>query len=66
MVELVNRNVSRLQAIADCGSREPSTVLLAVEAFFLYGRDKLTIFDDRGSGITVIRVYPQDVQADNS
>jgi len=55
-----------LQAIANCSSREPSTVLLAVEAFFLYGRNKLTIFNDRGSGITVIRVYPQDVQADNS
>jgi hypothetical protein len=41
-------------------------VLFAVEAFFLYGRDKLTIFDNRGSSITVIRVYPQNVQADNS
>ena len=41
-------------------------MLLAIEAFFLYGRDKLTIFYDRGGGITVIGVYTQNIQADNS
>src|ERR1019366_5922543 len=62
MVELINRDVGSLQAIADCGSREPSTVLLAVEPFFLYGRDTLTILYDRGRGVAVVSVNSQDVQ----
>jgi hypothetical protein len=56
MVELINRDVGSLQAIADRGRREPSTVLLAVEAFFLYGGDKLTILDNRGRGVAVVSV----------
>src|SRR5262249_44734985 len=62
VVEFLNRDVGSLQAIADCGRREPGTVLLAVEAFFLYGSDQMTILYDRGRGIAVVRVNSQDVQ----
>jgi hypothetical protein len=62
MVELANRDVGSLQAIADCGSRESSTVFLAVEAFFLYGRDKLAVLYDRGRGVAVVSINSQNVQ----
>src|ERR1035441_878001 len=62
MVELADRDVGSLQAIADCGGREPRTVLLAVEAFFLYGRNKLTILYDRGRGVAVVSINSQNVQ----
>jgi hypothetical protein len=41
-------------------------MFFSIKPLFFNRRYELPIFDDGGSGITVIRVYPQNVQADNS
>ena len=40
-------------------------MLFSIEPLFFSRSDELPVFDDRG-GITVIRIDPQNVQADNS
>jgi hypothetical protein len=41
-------------------------MLLSIEPLFFNCSDELPVFDDSSSGITVIRIYPENVQADNS
>jgi len=41
-------------------------MLFSIEPLFFSRSDELPVFDDTGGGITVIRVDPQNVQADNS
>jgi hypothetical protein len=38
-------------------------MLLAIEPLFLHGGDQMAVLDEGGGGVTVVRVYPQDVQA---
>ena len=41
-------------------------MLFSIEPLFFSRSDELPVFDDTGGGIMVIRVDPQNVQADNS
>jgi hypothetical protein len=38
-------------------------MFLAIKAFFLGCGDQTTVLDESSGGVTVVRVYPQNVQA---
>jgi hypothetical protein len=66
MIHLIKGNTRGFQAVAYCQCRKTCTMLFSIEPLFFNRSNELPVFDDSGSGITVIRVYSQDVQADNS
>jgi hypothetical protein len=62
MIDLIKGNTCSVQTVPYCPCRKTCTMLFAIETFFLYGRDKLTIFYDRGRGIAVVCIDSQGVQ----
>ncbi len=66
MIHLIKGNSRDFQAVANRQCRKTGTMLFSIETLFFNCSDELTIFDDGGSGIAVIRIYPEDVQAENS
>jgi hypothetical protein len=66
MFHLIKGNPGRFQAVIYRQCRKAGTMLFSIETFFLNCGNELAIFDDCRRGITVIRVYPQDVQTKDS
>jgi len=61
VVDLLNPDSRRAQAILDRLSGKSGAVLDAIEALFFDGANQLTVFDERGGRITVICIDAEDV-----
>ena len=62
VIEFLCRDSGLIQTILHCQGWEPCAVLLAVKTFFFRRSNKLTVFRQRGRGVSVIGVDPQNVQ----
>jgi len=61
VLDFLNPNSGRAQAILNRLSGKSGAVLDAIETLFFGGRDQLAVFDERGGCIAVICIDAEDV-----